>query len=184
MDDNFNNQNQQPEDNNQQPYQQDNTNQYSDPYAGQQYQQQQYNDPYANQQSQYNDPYANQQQQYNDPYANQQYPQYQQQQYNTYNETYQPEKRGFGIASMIIGICSILLGCCIPYVSFAGSIAGIILGIVSLRKNESAKGMAIAGIVTSGCALLLSIIMLIMVFIAMAQGNVYLNGQNILNQLY
>lgn len=67
-------------------------------------------------------------------------------------------KNGLGIASMIIGIISLLLSCC--YGGFLG-IVGLILGIIAMTKSDSKKGTAIAGIITSGIAVLMSVILLI-----------------------
>ena len=170
MDDNFNNQNQQPENNGQFD------NQYNNQYDNQQqpYQQDLNQPQYP--QNDYNQQYQ-QPQQYNDPYVNQQYP--------TYTEMYQPQQRGLGIASMIIGICSIVFTCCVPYITFFSSIAGLILGIVSLKKGENAKGMAIAGIVTSACALLFCIFTFIIFIAALVEGNYYNSyGYGLFDNLY
>lgn len=57
-----------------------------------------------------------------------------------------PERKGFAIASLVLGILSLLL-CCV-YGGFLG-ILGLVFGILSLVKKESKMGMAIAGIITS-----------------------------------
>lgn len=56
---------------------------------------------------------------------------------------------GLAVASMVLGICSIVLSCCFYYVSIPCAIIGVILGAVSLKGNKGGKGMAIAGLVTS-----------------------------------
>jgi len=56
---------------------------------------------------------------------------------------------GYSIASLVCGILG-LLCCCCGFFGIALSIAGIVLGIVSLKKNCEGKGMAIAGIVCGG----------------------------------
>lgn len=94
-------------------------------------------------------------QQYNDAYFNQQYPIY----------NFQEKPKGFAIASMIIGICSFLFSCCGGFITFFSSIAGLVLGIVSLKRNEDGKGMAIAGIVLSAVGIVLSICAII-IFVA------------------
>ena len=76
----------------------------------------------------YNNPYGN-------PYGN-----------NGYNN-YPKESAGFGIASMVLGIISIVLMCW-PYVSIPTSIIGLILGAVGCKK-VAGKGMAVAGVVCS-----------------------------------
>lgn len=54
------------------------------------------------------------------------------------------ENKGFSIASMVLGIISIVLFC-IWYLSIPCAILAIIFGIVGMKKG--AKGMAIAGLV-------------------------------------
>lgn len=65
---------------------------------------------------------------------------------------------GFGVASMVLGIVSILCSCCFYYVSLPCAILGIILAAVAMKKGGSGKGMGIAGLVTSIIALIPSII--------------------------
>ena len=67
-----------------------------------------------------------------------------------------PLRQGLAIASMVLGILSIIL-CCI----FGGVLAlpGLILGIISLATKRDGSGMAIAGIITSLFGLLLGIFM-------------------------
>jgi Na+-transporting methylmalonyl-CoA/oxaloacetate decarboxylase gamma subunit len=72
-------------------------------------------------------------------------------------------KNGFGLAALIIGIVA-LIGAFIPVVNYvSGFIAfvGLALGIVGLVLKNRVKGMAIAGTVTSGVALVLSIVLAI-----------------------
>lgn len=59
---------------------------------------------------------------------------------------------GFGVASMVCGILSLLLSCCLPVVPFILSLIAVILGGVGIKKN-SGKGMAIAGLVCGIIAL-------------------------------
>lgn len=91
-------------------------------------------------------------QQYNDAYFNQQYPIY----------NFQERPKGFAVASMILGICSFLFSCCIGFITLFSSIAGLVLGIISLKKNEDGKGMAIAGIILSSVGILCSIFSIIL----------------------
>lgn len=65
---------------------------------------------------------------------------------------------GFAIAAMIVGILSMTL-CCIG--GFLIGIVGIILGIVSMSRKESGRGMAIAGIVTSVIGILIGIFIIV-----------------------
>lgn len=58
---------------------------------------------------------------------------------------------GLGIASMVLGILTILSICCssvVPFLPVILGIVSIVLGIIQLVKND-AKGMAIAGIICS-----------------------------------
>ena len=63
---------------------------------------------------------------------------------NKEQEVVQDENKGFSIASMVLGIISIVLFC-IWYLSIPCAILAIIFGIVGMKKG--AKGMAIAGLV-------------------------------------
>lgn len=102
----------------------------------------------------------NQPQQYNDAYYNQQYPSY----------NLQEKPKGFAIASLILGIGSLFTCCCTGFISFFAGVAGLILGIVSLKRNEDGKGMAIAGIVLSSIGIVLSIFIIILFIAGMAEG--------------
>ena len=65
---------------------------------------------------------------------------------------------GFSIASLVCGCLSIL--CCFGgCVSWIFSIVAIIMGIITLTKKYDGKGFGIAGIITGGVGILLSIIM-------------------------
>ena len=68
-----------------------------------------------------------------------------------------PLRQGFAIASMILGILSIVL-CCIMGCILA--LPGIILGIISLATKRDGTGMAIAGIITSALGIVLGICMI------------------------
>lgn len=71
------------------------------------------------------------------------------------------DKKGFAIASMVCGIVSIVT-CCCEYIAIPLSIVAIVLGIISIKKQESGKGMAIAGIACGGAALAFIIVCLIL----------------------
>ncbi len=74
---------------------------------------------------------------------------------NEFNEQ-QPtqDKKGLSIASMTLGIIS-LLAWCIPLIGFPVSLTGLILGIFGCKKGG--KGMAIAGIIMCALSLVLTI---------------------------
>lgn len=61
--------------------------------------------------------------------------------------------KGLAIASMVCGIVALVIGCWLPYVTFACSVLAVILGSVSLAKKNAGKGMAIAGLVCGIVAL-------------------------------
>jgi hypothetical protein len=128
-----------------QPQQPDYNNQYTQP------QQPDYNNQYTQpQQPDYANQYP-QPQQYNAPYYNQQYPNY----------NFPAERpKVFAIISLIMGLCSMFISCCIPILTFFTSIAGLIFGIVSIKRNEAGKGMAIAGIIISAVTIVFSIVMI------------------------
>lgn len=143
--DDFNNDNQpQESQGNQQPQ-----DQQQNPYV-QQPQDQQQVPPYAQQ------GYQPQQQ---DPYAQPAY--YQQPDQSAYYP--QPEvkgKSGMSIASMVLGIVSIVFFCA-WYLSGPMAIVSIILGAISLKKKKAGKGMSIAGIICASVGLILAIAMMI-----------------------
>lgn len=68
----------------------------------------------------------------------------------------QAPSKGFGIASLVLGIISLILFCsCINIVL---AVVAIIFGIVQLVQKDAPKGMAIAGIITSCFSIILFII--------------------------
>lgn len=94
--------------------------------------------------------------------------------YNTYYDTQQTqyyssnqemEKQGggnigFAIASLVCGICS-LLCCCLTLFSAVLAVAAIVLGIITICFKYDGKGMAIAGIITGGFAVVIAIFAMI-----------------------
>ena len=63
---------------------------------------------------------------------------------------------GFGIASLVLGILSILTSILVPLIAVVTGILGIIFSIK--QKNESPNGMATAGLVTSIIGLVIGVI--------------------------
>ena len=71
------------------------------------------------------------------------------------------DKTGFGIASLVLGIVSLLMFCtCVNWIT---GILAIIFGILQLVKNRE-RGFAIAGILTAGISLVLWAMLYIALF--------------------
>ena len=66
----------------------------------------------------------------------------------------------FGIISLVCGILALLCSCC-GWFGIILAVAAIVLGILSMNKQEDARGMAIAGIVCGGVGLLIGIVVII-----------------------
>lgn len=80
---------------------------------------------------------------------------------NSNNGSGKGQGTGLGVASMVCGICSILIICAVftgavilAYLAPVLGIVAIVLGIVQIVKNES-KGMAVAGIVCGAIGILI-----------------------------
>ncbi|MBG6054446.1 vacuolar-type H+-ATPase subunit I/STV1 [Salinibacterium sp. CAN_S4] len=56
--------------------------------------------------------------------------------------------RALGILAIVFGIASIALG-----FQFVFAVAGLVLGILSLRREQVTRGLAITGIITSSVTL-------------------------------
>ena len=78
---------------------------------------------------------------------------------NTQNNVPQQGK-GLAIASMVLGIISVVLFC-IPYICIPCGLIGLILGGVALATKKPGKGMAIAGLVCSILGIAVYVICLI-----------------------
>lgn len=81
--------------------------------------------------------------------------------YNDASTAAAPEEKQsnvFAIISMIAGIIS-LVCCCLGMVSIIIAIAAVVLGIISIKKEEPKKGMAIAGIICGGVGLIISVVL-------------------------
>lgn len=77
---------------------------------------------------------------------------------------YQPQNQGFGIASMIIGILSLVFFCSCINIPLA--IISIVFGIVQLSKQGSKRWMAVTGIVTSVASLILFVVFIIAIILS------------------
>lgn len=77
-------------------------------------------------------------------------------------------KKGFCIASMVLGIISLVF-CCAWIISIPCGILAIIFGILGIKSMQ--KGMAIAGLITASIGLIISfIIFMALVLFGVATG--------------
>jgi len=72
-----------------------------------------------------------------------------QEDYSEVETPVEPEKKsaGLSVTSMIFGIASLVLSCCVPYLPIFTSIATIIISIIAFAKKSGKIGMAIAGLI-------------------------------------
>ena len=68
---------------------------------------------------------------------------------------------GFSIASLVFGVLSLLLLCCLRWWDFILIIPAIVLGILGLKKEPNGKAMSIIGIICAALALILVILLII-----------------------
>ena len=73
--------------------------------------------------------------------------------------------KGFSIASLVCGILS-LTCCCTGWFGLLLAAAALVLGIISVKNNYDGRELAIAGLITGGCGMVLAIVMLIFAAIA------------------
>ncbi len=80
-----------------------------------------------------------------------------------------PEKKtdGLAIASLVLGILSIILVCCNTYAAIIAGIVSIVLAILS-KKNNGKSGMSTAGLICSIVGIVLAIVMIILAIIGLA----------------
>lgn len=80
---------------------------------------------------------------------------------NQFNQAPQQGGSGMSVAAMVLGIVAVVFNCCFYYISLPCGIVGLILGIVSLKKGNPGRGMAIAGVILSAISLVLFVILLV-----------------------
>lgn len=73
----------------------------------------------------------------------------------------QNQSKGLAIASMVLGICALVLSCCVPYVPALLALLAVVFGGVSIAKKKGGKGMAVAGLVCGVIGLVPSVIVII-----------------------
>lgn len=77
----------------------------------------------------------------------------------------QPKKNSFATAALVMGILSLLTLCTVIGPLVFGSL-GIIFGILSRRPGQKTAAEAVAGIVTSIIGCVISLIFVVLVFVA------------------
>lgn len=103
----------------------------------------------------------------NNQQYNQGYPQQPLQQ--GYYQPVVPLPVGKAVASMVLGILSILLGCYIPYITIVMAIIAIILACISMKHREGGRGMAMAGLICAIIGVVIAIFVFICLIIVMAR---------------
>lgn len=81
-----------------------------------------------------------------------------------YHSSSQPGGNGFGIASMVLGILSIVFFC--GCINIPLAIMSIIFAIIHINRKTGSIGFAIAGIVTSVISVILTVIMIVVFCVA------------------
>lgn len=79
------------------------------------------------------------------------------------NKMEEKQSNGLAIASMVLGIVSLILTCILPYVSWVLAIVGIVLAAIAKKKAKS--GMATAGLVCSIIALAVWVVVIILLVV-------------------
>lgn len=93
-----------------------------------------------------------------------------------------PNKKGFDIAALVLGITSIIPGCCCTYVGILLGILAIVFSVLFTKANEGMdvkKGMAKIGMILGIIGLVLCIGLMIFGFV-FSTSDMY---QEILNQV-
>ena len=67
--------------------------------------------------------------------------------------------KGKAIASMVCGICAVVLGCCISgWLGLILGVIAIVLAVMVMKGNEAGRGMAVAGLVCGIVGALLGVV--------------------------
>ena len=88
---------------------------------------------------------------------------------------------GLGVASMVCGILSLVLSCCVPYLPLILALVAVVLGAMGIKKNAG-KGMAIAGTICGGIGALVGLVTTIINFVNISNGENELYN-NLMSQL-
>lgn len=71
----------------------------------------------------------------------------------------------FSILSLVMGIISIVLACCCPYVPLITGILAVVFAFLSKRENEYMDGLSKAGLICGICGFVLSIAVIVFSFV-------------------
>ena len=104
-------------------------------------------------------PYQQQNQMYGQQPYQQQYPYYAQPARAVVSDTMPMKQNNMAISGLVFGIFAIL-GFWAPVAGLTAGIIGIVCSAIGLAKKDSRKGMAIAGLILSIIAIVLSLVML------------------------
>ena len=104
-------------------------------------------------------PYQQQNQMYGQQPYQQQYPYYAQPARAVVSDTMPMKQNNMAISGLVFGIFAIL-GFWAPVAGLTAGIIGIVCSAIGLAKKDSRKGMAIAGLILSIVAIMLSLIIL------------------------
>ncbi len=91
--------------------------------------------------------------------------------YNQYGDAQPKSGKGMAIASLVLGIVAAVNICCCTYVGIICGTIAIILGVITLKKNGEGRGMAIAGIICGAIGAVVTLIMTIVNFVNISNGN-------------
>ncbi len=95
-------------------------------------------------------------------------PIYQMPQYTAPTEENVNDKKGFSLASLILGICSLLPCCCVNSVL---SILAIVFGIIGIKSTN--KTQSIVGIILASASLLIYLVIIVVYVIIMGEFSIY-----------
>jgi ABC-type Fe3+-siderophore transport system permease subunit len=74
-----------------------------------------------------------------------------------------------GVLSLVLGVLSILFALFVPLLGFLLSIAAVVVGFISRRREVEASGLALGGIITGFIGFVLSVIGYILGVVALNQ---------------
>lgn len=91
--------------------------------------------------------------------------------YNNYgngefNNTYPQQRNSFGIASMVCGICSLLVSCCLGPIAIAMGALSILFALLPYRRGEKRDSMSTTGILLSCVGMVFGFLVSIMVLVS------------------